>query len=102
MADTTGPITETTVTIRGVAYQIRGDADPQHIGRLAAFVDEKMRVLEEGSRASQSPAKLAILASLTIADECFREKQSREAITQQTRERTDRLGALLDEALDEG
>jgi cell division protein ZapA len=98
----TGPISETTVTIRGVAYQLRGDADPEHIGRLAAYVDDKMRVLDEASRAAQSPAKLAILASLTIADEFFRERETREAVRERIRARAARLEALLDEVLRDG
>jgi cell division protein ZapA len=95
------PISETTVTIRGVAYQLRGDADPQHIGRLAAYVDDKMRVLEEAAR-TQSPARLAILASLTIADEFFQERKVREADGERVQARAARLHALLDEALKEG
>lgn len=95
------PISETTVTIRGVAYQLRGDADPQHIGRLAAYVDDKMRVLEEAAR-TQSPARLAILASLTIADEYFREREGLKAVGERVQERAARLEALLDEALAEG
>ena len=92
------PITETTVTIRGVAYQLRGDADPRHIGRLAAYVDDKMKVLEEATR-TQSPAKLAILASLTLADELFQERDARETVKERIKDRAGRLGALLDEAL---
>ncbi len=92
------PITETTVTIRGVAYQLRGDADPQHIGRLAAYVDDKMRALEEATR-TQSPAKLAILASLTLADELFQERSTRESEREKISDQTGRLEALLDEAL---
>jgi cell division protein ZapA len=97
----TRSITETTVTIRGVAYQLRGDANPEHIGRLAAFVDEKMRTLEETAKA-QTPAKLAILASLTIADELFQERDALLAMRDRIRARTARLETLLDEALHEG
>jgi cell division protein ZapA len=93
------PISETTVTIRGQAYQLRGDADPQHIGRLAEYVDGKMRVLDETARAAQSPAKLAILASLTIADEFFREREAQVELRERIRARTEKLLALLDEAL---
>jgi cell division protein ZapA len=92
------PITETTVTIRGVAYQIRGDADPGHLERLAGHVDQTMKVLE-GSASALSPAKLAILASLTIADEYYREREVRQATVETIRQRADRLGALLDGAL---
>jgi len=92
------PITETTVTIRGVAYQLRGDADPRHIGRLAAYVDDKMRVLEESTR-TQSPAKLAILASLTLADELFQERDAQQTARERLKDRAERLDSLLDEAL---
>ena len=96
------PISETTVTIGGQAYQLRGDADPQHIDRLASYVDDKMKVLEEGTKAAHSPAKLAILASLTIADEFFQERENHAATVERVRARTALLEALLNEALQEG
>lgn len=92
------PITETSVTIRGVAYQIRGDVDPVHLERLAEHVDGTMKVLE-GSAAAQSPAKLAIVASLTIADEYFQEQEARRVERTRIRERLTRLESVLDEAL---
>jgi cell division protein ZapA (FtsZ GTPase activity inhibitor) len=92
------PITETNVTIRGVAYQIRGDVDPAHLERLAEHVDGTMKVLE-GSAAAQSPAKLAIVASLTIADELFQEREARTADWTEIRGRITKLETMLDEAL---
>ena len=92
------PITETTVTIRGVAYQIRGDVDPAHLGRLAEHVDNTMKVLDE-SVAALSPAKLAIVTSLTIADEFFQEREDRRSDWSSIRERITKLETMLDEAL---
>ena len=92
------PITETNVTIRGVAYQIRGDADPAHLERLAEHVDGTMKVLE-GSSAAPSTAKLAIVASLTIADELFQEREARRSEWADIRERVTKLETMLDEAL---
>jgi cell division protein ZapA (FtsZ GTPase activity inhibitor) len=92
------PISETTVTIRGTAYQIRGDADPVHLERLAEHVDGTLKVLE-GSAAAQSPAKLAIVASLTIADELFQEREARAADWTEIRGRITKLETMLDEAL---
>jgi len=92
------PITETNVTIRGVAYQIRGDVDPVHLARLAEHVDGTMKVLE-GSAAAQSPAKLAIVASLTIADEFFHERDARRGEWSEIRGRLTNLEMMLDEAL---
>ena len=95
------PIAETSVTIRGVAYQIRGDADPGHLERLAAHVDDTMRALESAA-APPSPAKLAILASLTIADQYFQERESIRAVTSDVHTRIARLNSLLDEVLSAG
>ncbi|MDZ4805666.1 MAG: cell division protein ZapA [Candidatus Eisenbacteria bacterium] len=92
------PITETNVTIRGVAYQIRGDVDPAHLARLAEHVDGTMKILE-GSAAAQSPTKLAIVASLTIADEFFQEKDARRDDWTEVGGRLTNLETLLDEAL---
>ena len=55
------------VTIFGSEYKIKG-ADPDYIGEVAAYVDEKMRELDRRLSPSGSPAKIAILASLNIAD----------------------------------
>lgn len=108
------PITETTVTIRGTDYQIRGDAEPQHIQRLAAFVDDRMRTIEESARpagaggagavgdssAPRVPAtRLAILASLMIADELFQERARVGRENGDTVLRLERLRLELDELL---
>lgn len=95
------PITDTTVTIRGMAYQIRSDADPAHLAKLAEHVDGTMKALE-GAGGTPSSGKLAIVASLTIADELFRERESGGLFVHSIRERLSRLESALDEALSDG
>ncbi|HKO22297.1 MAG TPA: cell division protein ZapA [Candidatus Eisenbacteria bacterium] len=91
---TTEPNTQS-VTIFGSEYKIRG-ADPDYIQVVAAYVDGKMRELE-GRIPPGTPAKLAILTSLNIADELFREREERTRRDNELRERTREWGRLLTE-----
>jgi cell division protein ZapA len=95
---TTEPNTQS-VTIFGSEYKIRG-ADPDYIQVVAAYVDSKMRELEQRI-SSGAPAKLAILTSLNIADELFREREERTRRDNELRERTREWGRVLSEGLRE-
>lgn len=59
-----------TVTIYGNEYTMKGEADPAYISELAKYVDAKMN--EIGKKSSAPAAKVAILASMNIADEFHR------------------------------
>jgi cell division protein ZapA len=87
------------VTIFGSEYKIRG-ADPDYIQVVAAYVDGKMRELEQRLPAG-TPAKLAILTSLNIADELFREREERTRRDTELRERTKDWERVLSDCLRE-
>ena len=95
---TTEPNTQS-VTILGSEYKIRG-ADPDYIQVVAAYVDGKMRELEQRLPAG-SQTKLAILASLNIADELFRERDERTRRDNELRDRAKEWGRILGESLSE-
>jgi cell division protein ZapA len=95
---TTEPNTQS-VTIFGSEYKIRG-ADPDYIQVVAAYVDGKMRELTQRVPGG-TPAKLAILASLNIADELFREREERTQREHELRERAREWGRLLSDNLSE-
>lgn len=65
-----------TVTIFGREYTLKGEADPEYVRRIAAFVDERMGEVARGG-AVGSTDKVAILAAVNIADELFREQRRR-------------------------
>ena len=88
------------VTIFGSEYKIKG-ADPDYIGEVAAYVDSKMRELER-RLSSGAPAKIAILTSLNIADELFRERKERERLLTELKGKARSLGTALDASLREG
>ena len=87
------------VTIFGSEYKIKG-ADPQYIGEVAAYVDAKMRDLER-RLSGGSPTKIAILASLNIADELFHEREEKSQHLTELRGQAQNLGSALDAALRE-
>ena len=95
---TTEPNTQS-VTIFGSEYKIRG-ADPDYIQVVAAYVDGKMRELTQPVPGG-TPAKLAILVSLNIADELFREREERTRRENELRERTREWERLLSDNLSE-
>lgn len=83
------------VTILGQKYTIKGDAHEEHIKKLAAFVDEKLKEVYSAAPGI-TPLKAAILASLNIADELQQLREDQENITKNIEERANALTGLFD------
>jgi len=62
-----------TITIMGEEYAIRGSSSYDHLLRVAEHVDGIMRQLSE-SNPQMSRHKIAVLASVNLADELLRLK----------------------------
>jgi len=63
------------VDIFGSQYTIKkGSEDPGYIQRVAAYVDQKMREINERLPVA-SVSKVAVLTSLNLADELFKERE---------------------------
>jgi len=88
------------VQICGHTYTIKGEADQEYILKVASYVDRKMREVMEKLPVA-SPSKVAILASLNIADELFKERTQQRQDEEQLSRRTQRLSAVLDDLLEE-
>lgn len=88
------------VDIFGSQYTIRkGSEDPEYILRVAAYVDQKMREINERLPVA-SVSKVAVLTSLNLADELFKEREG----LSRDRALMDHLSqscAALDRALEE-
>ena len=91
----------TSVTIFGRTYHLRGSDDPQHLVELASIVDGRMREIADGTGTADT-LKLAILASLNIADEYLRsDLDDKTPAAARVEKRLGRMVTLLDEALAE-
>ena len=89
------------VQIFGHSYTIRGEADQDYITSVAAYVDRKMREITEKLPVA-SLSKVAILASLNIADELFKERAKQDEQQQLLGDRAARLNAALEDLLQDG
>ena len=94
------------VDIYDQVYQLRG-TDPEHIERLAAMVDKKMRAVSAHG-ATVDSLRVAVLAALNIADELVALRARFDALNgslnqaqSNVRTRTGSLAGMLDEVLAE-
>jgi cell division protein ZapA len=87
-----------TVEIHGQQYPIRSTLDPSYVAELAAYVDEKMRLAARETPAGDT-LKIAVLAALNIADECFRAREDERRHIASVSTRAAELERMLDLAL---
>jgi cell division protein ZapA len=94
------------VEIYDQVYNLRG-TDPEHIQRIAALVDGKMRAVATHGKTVDS-LRVAVLAGLNIADELIALRARYDALvgslnqTQDSmRSRADTLSGMLDEVLED-
>jgi cell division protein ZapA len=86
------------VRIYGAEYSIRGQADANYIKAIAEYVDKKMRDVNTNVRVDSS-LKVAILASLNITDELFKERAEKERLRTQLEDKIKKLNTLIDRQL---
>ncbi|MBM3317766.1 MAG: cell division protein ZapA [Candidatus Eisenbacteria bacterium] len=88
------------VVILGEEYRIAGEAEGASIPELAAYVDDKMNAVRRQS-SSPDAKRIAVMASLNLADELFRERARSAALAVELQSRVARLDASLATALSE-
>lgn len=94
------PTNYVTVEIYDQTYHLSGE-DPEHIRKLAALVDAKMRAVAAQGRTVDS-LRVAVLAALNLADELTQASQSPAGLAARVgHARAASLRGLLDEVLEE-
>jgi cell division protein ZapA len=87
-----------TVEINGQRYPIRTTLAAAYVSELAAYVERKMELAARESPAGDT-LKIAVLAALNIADECFRAREEGTEQRSTLSARALALEAMLDLAL---
>ena len=82
------------VEIFGERYTLRSDDGPDYLQRVAEYVDGKFRELVRQSP-SLVPSKVAVLVSVNIADELFKQGEEARRREQEALTRIDEMVALL-------
>jgi cell division protein ZapA len=84
------------VEIFGKVYTVRGEKDPDYVRRVAEFVDRKMREIAQVTD-TVSTSRIAILASLNIADELLTMLEDSEELRSRMADLTRQIEETLDQ-----
>ena len=87
------------VSIFGHEYTVKAPADPEYIKKVAEYVSERMKEVEEGLASDQTISRIAILAAMNIADELFANKKSSSEVSVNFENRIQSLVEYIDETL---
>jgi cell division protein ZapA len=85
----------TAVKIFNQTYQVSSGGDPEYVKQLARYVDKVMTEVFEKTSAVDS-LKVAVLAALNIADECFAAQRQLETLDDTVTEKSEEMITLLD------
>jgi cell division protein ZapA len=86
------------VEIHGQRYAVRSELEPQYVGELASYVDDKMRQAAR-ELASADPLRVAVVAALNIADDLFNARADSSGAEGRIFARTADLERLVDSVL---
>lgn len=78
------------VEIFGQTYALRSDTDEEHIRKVAALVDGKMREVAAGTR-SVSTVHIAVLAALDLASDCLQYRGEVSQVTSAVEARSEEM-----------
>ena len=81
-------------------YAVTGAIDGDYLERLSAYVDGKMREIQESSRTVDT-VKVAVMAALNIADELFQQREQAERVDAAIADKSSRCSEMLDPFLPE-
>jgi cell division protein ZapA (FtsZ GTPase activity inhibitor) len=91
-----------TIAIGGHSFQIRSDADPEHVKELVDTVSSRFEAIEKkGPRAEQEFRAMAMVA-IVLTDELLDAQKQREEVRKSARAFAERLISSIDEVLTAG
>ena len=88
----------TAIEIYGQTYHVKGVASPEHVARLAHYLDGKMREVSDHTPTVDT-LKVAILAALNIADQYLSSRQRLQELEQILAEKSEKLSSNIDAAI---
>ena len=86
------------IFVQGQQYAVRSDLDPAYVTELAAYVDEKMRLVANEITSTDS-MRVAMIAALNLADEVFRARRAGSGLETEVLARTEAIERIVDAVL---
>ena len=92
------PKTSVTVRIAGEEHTIRASAEPEYTRRCAKMVDDRIHEIRMAAGPIEGH-KAAILAALSIADECFQARDDLEKLRADLAGQVDALAEQVERSI---
>ncbi|MGY8777472.1 MAG: cell division protein ZapA [Longimicrobiales bacterium] len=92
------PKTSVTVRIAGEEHTIRASAEPEYTRRCAKMVDDRIHEIRMAAGLIEGH-KAAILAALSIADECFQARDDLERLRADLARQVDALAEQVERSI---
>ena len=86
------------VEIFGQTFTVTSEDDEQYINDLAAHVDQRMRRIADSARTSV-PVRVAMMAALSIADDCLKVTRQEEELRREAEALATRLLNQIEETV---
>ncbi len=83
-------LSDVRVQIFGSEYRIASETDPEHIRKVASYIDQKMREIAS-ALALRTRSTVAVLTAVNLADELFKIEEEGRRIDRLSRVKADQL-----------
>ncbi len=83
-------LSDVRVQIFGSEYRIDSETDPEHIRKVASYIDQKMREIAS-ALALRTRSTVAVLTAVNLADELFKIEEEGRRVDRLSREKADQL-----------
>ena len=87
------------IEIYDQSYSVNADGNEEYLQEIAAYVDGKMREIATATKMVDS-LKVAVLASLNIADELFTLRDRQQQIEGPLRKRVEKCVSMVEKAIE--
>ena len=88
----------TSVEVYGYTFNVKSDLNRKQVQEIAEYVDAKMKDLAAKLKVS-STSRLAVMASINIAEEFYRLKSEQNELSEAIEEKSARLIQLVEDSM---
>ena len=87
------------VSIMGQEYNIRTDADQNYIEKVAKFVEDRMKEIQNAAPDTTSQLRIAVLAAMNVTDEYFTVKRQKNEVVDKLESKTIAMSDFIDKKI---
>ena len=87
------------VSIMGQEYNIRTDADQNYIKKVAKFVEDRMKEIQNAAPDTTSQLRIAVLAAMNVTDEYLTVKRQKNEVVDKLESKTIAMSDFIDKKI---